>query len=122
MSFNPAALAAAAAKNPKLKEYMNDKELMQKVGMIAQLGGQNQQMQQQLLMQAMNTDPRVLEVFMAMQGIDVSTMSPEDMEKPAEREAPPPKSQKKEEAPPPPDNRTPEQKEADEFKGKGNEL
>merc|ERR1739848_568171 len=36
--------------------------------------------------------------------------------------APPPKQAKKEEAPPPPDNRTPEQKEADEFKTKGNEL
>merc|ERR1712014_383617 len=78
-SFDPAALAMAAAKNPKLKEYMNDKALMQKVQMIAQLGGQNQQMQQQLLMQMMNQDPRVLEVFMAMQGIDVSTMKPEDL-------------------------------------------
>eukprot|EP00971_Amphidinium_carterae_P206124 4090683-Amphidinium_carterae.1 len=35
-------------------------------------------------------------------------------------EAPVPK--KKEEEAPPPDNRTPEQKEADEFKAKGNEL
>merc|ERR1712066_1152721 len=38
---------------------------------------------------------------------------------PQKKEAPPPK---KEEPPPPEDLRTPEQKEADEFKGKGNEL
>merc|ERR1719506_3151916 len=69
----------------------------------------------------MNQDQRVLEVFMAMQGIDVANM-PKDMgeEEPAAKPAP--KPAKKEEAPPPPDNRTPEQKEADEFKTKGNEL
>jgi len=124
--FDPSALARAAAKNPKIKEYTQDKDLMQKVSMIMQLGGQGgQQMQQQLLMQMMNQDPRVLELVMAMQGIDVSTMSPEDMgAPPPSASSPPPKKEepKKEEPPPPEDLRTPEQKEADEFKSKGNEL
>lgn len=123
--FDPTALAAAAAKNPKIKEYLQDPALMQKVNMLAQLGGGQQGMQQQLLMQMMQQDPRVLEVFMATQGIDVSTMSPEDFpegdsapSRPAPKREPP----KKEEPPPPEDNRTSEQKEADEFKTKGNEL
>merc|ERR1719464_901387 len=54
-------------------------------------------------------------------------MSPEDMGGPGgppPSSAPPPKKEapKKEEPPPPEDLRTPEQKEADEFKAKGNEL
>jgi len=32
-----------------------------------------------MMMQMMQQDPRMLEVFMAMQGIDVSTMSPDDL-------------------------------------------
>ncbi|CAE6971210.1 unnamed protein product [Symbiodinium natans] len=114
------ALTAAAMRNPKIKEYMQDQELMQKVQMLASLPGQ---MQQQMIMQMMNQDKRVLELFMAMQGIDVSTMSGEDFDKPEESRPPPKKKDepKKEEAPPE-DNRTPEQKEADDWKGKGNEL
>jgi stress-induced-phosphoprotein 1 len=75
-------------------------------------------------MQMMQKDPRILEVVMAMQGIDVSTANPEDFTEPppaAARAAPKP-APKKEEPPPPEDLRTPEQKEADEFKAKGNEL
>mmetsp|Transcript_19087 Transcript_19087/g.44616 ORF Transcript_19087/g.44616 Transcript_19087/m.44616 type:complete len:590 (-) Transcript_19087:247-2016(-) len=126
-SMDPAKLAAAAAKNPKIKEYMQDQSLMQKVNMILSMGGQNQQMQQTLMMQMMQQDPRVLEVIMAAQGIDMQTAGPggefnfeEDKPAPAPK-APAPKK-KEEEKPPPEDNRTPEQKEADEFKGKGNEL
>lgn len=119
--FDPAALASAAAKNPKIKEYMQDQNLMQQVNMIMQLGAQNPQLQQQMMMQMMQSDPRILEVVMAMQGIDVSTAMPEDFEKPAPKETPKP-APKKEEPPPPEDLRTPEQKEADEFKAKGNEL
>lgn len=127
--MDPAALATAAARNPKIKEYMQDKELMQKFNLLAQLGGSNPQMQQQMLMQVMQTDPRLLELYMAMQGIDVSAA---DMEAMRAQEAagggggsappsrPAPKETKKEE--PPPDLRTDEQKEADVFKTKGNEL
>ena len=112
--LNPAALASAAAKNPKIKEYMQDKELMQKFNMISQV---------------MQQDPRVIELYMATQGIDVSTMSPDVLGRGAPCELPPaasrpsePKKPKTEEPPPPEDNRTPEQKEADEFKAKGNET
>merc|ERR1740138_2012260 len=77
--FNPAALASAAAKNPKIKEYMQDQELMKKFNMIMQLGSGNQQMMQQMFSQVMQQDPRVIELYMAMQGIDVSTMSPDDL-------------------------------------------
>jgi len=127
--FDPSALAVAAAKNPKIKEYMADQQLMQKFNMIMQLGQGNQGMQQQLLMQMMNQDPRVLELFMAMQGIDVSTVDPSSMraeagdaEQQSRPAAPKREEPKKEEPPPPEDLRTPEQKEADEFKSKGNEL
>lgn len=127
--FDPSALATAAAKNPKIKEYMKDQQLMQKLNMVMQLGQGNAGMQQQMLMQMMQQDPRLLEVFMAMQGIDVSTMNPEGdiggkADASSARPSPPQKQEppKKEEPPPPEDLRTPEQKEADEFKGKGNEL
>jgi len=125
--MDPAALATAAARNPKIAEYMQDKELMQKFNMLAQLGQSNPQMQQQMLMQVMQTDPRLLELYMAMQGIDVSSADMEAMRQEAGNAtgAPPPqkapkKEEKKEE--PPPDLRTDEQKEADEIKAKGNEL
>jgi len=123
LSFDPTMLAGMAASNPKIGEYMKDAELMQKVQMISQVGATNQQMQQQLLMQQMQQDPRVLEIFMAMQGMAM----PSDMEgpgasasaAPAKKEAPK-KEEKKEEAPP--DLRPDNQKEADEFKTKGNAL
>jgi stress-induced-phosphoprotein 1 len=120
--MDPSALASAAAKNPKIKEYMQDQALMQQVNMIMALGGQNQQLQQQMLMQVMQKDPRVLEVVMAMQGIDISTAGPGDFaaEEPPAAAREPPKPKKEEPPPPPPDDRTPEQKEADEFKAKGN--
>eukprot|EP00930_Biecheleria_cincta_P096127 TRINITY_DN87_c0_g1_i2.p1 TRINITY_DN87_c0_g1~~TRINITY_DN87_c0_g1_i2.p1 ORF type:complete len:605 (-),score=194.58 TRINITY_DN87_c0_g1_i2:517-2268(-) len=123
--FDPMALQAAAARNPKLKEYMQDQALMQKVGMLAQMGQGGGGLQQQMMQQMMMQDQRVLEVFMAMQGIDINSMSPEDLgqapsSQPAARTAPKPEPKKEE--PPPEDLRTPEQKEADEWKSKGNEL
>jgi len=119
LQFDPAALTAAAVRNPKIKEYMQDQELMQKVQMLASLPGN---MQQQMIMQMMNQDKRVLELFMAMQGIDVSTMSGEDFDKPEPSPAPKKKEEPKKEEAPPEDLRTPEQKEADDWKTKGNEL
>jgi len=123
---DPAMLASAAVKNPKIKEYMQDKDLMQKFNMLMQLGAGNQQMMQQMLPQMLQQDQRLLELYMAMQGIDISTMSPEDLGSggPGEPSQPPkkPEPPKKEEPPPPEDLRSPEQKEADECKTKGNEL
>jgi len=123
--FDPSALAAAAAKNPKIAEYLKDQSLMQQVQALMSMGGSgNQALQQQMMMQVMQKDPRILEIVMALQGIDVSSMSPEDLAGGAEggprRE--PPKPQKAEPPKPPPDLRTDAQKTADEFKTKGNEL
>lgn len=127
--FDAGSLAMAASKNPKIAEYMKDQALMQKVNMLMQLGGQNAQMQQQLLMQLMNQDPRILEIYMAAQGVDISTAAgPDDipgaagMSQEPPRPAPKPAPKKEEPPPPPPDNRTDEQKEADEFKTQGNAL
>eukprot|EP00446_Apocalathium_sp_SHHI-4_P060273 CAMPEP_0177427216 /NCGR_PEP_ID=MMETSP0368-20130122/73945_1 /TAXON_ID=447022 ORGANISM="Scrippsiella hangoei-like, Strain SHHI-4" /NCGR_SAMPLE_ID=MMETSP0368 /ASSEMBLY_ACC=CAM_ASM_000363 /LENGTH=570 /DNA_ID=CAMNT_0018897609 /DNA_START=10 /DNA_END=1723 /DNA_ORIENTATION=- len=124
-----AGVTTAAAKNPKIKEYMKDPNLMQQVTMMMQLGQSNPAMQQQMLMQAMQQDPRILEVIMAMQGIDVSTMGPDGDIEGAARDAaegrPPARAPPKKEEPKkeePPDNRTPAQKEADDFKNQGNEL
>lgn len=121
MMFDPSKLASVAAKNPKIKEYMKDADLMGKVTQALQMPGQ---MQQAMMMELINKDPRALELVMAMQGLDVNSMSPEDLagggDGPVERE--PPKPKKEEPPPPPPDNRTPEQKQADEHKTKGNEL
>jgi stress-induced-phosphoprotein 1 len=122
-SFDMSALASAAAKNPKIKEYMQDQSLMQQVQMVMQLGASNPQMQQQILMQLMQKDPRILEVVMAMQGMDISTVDAANFAEEGEKSAPPPPKPKKEEPPPPPEDlRTPEQKEADEFKAQANEL
>jgi len=121
MAFDPSALAAAAAKNPKIAMYMQDKELMDQVNMLLQMGGQNQAMAQQMMMQVCQKDPRVLEVIMAMQGIeqgDMDGMRDPSGGAPQER----PKPKKEEPPPPPPDLRTDSQKTADEFKTKGNEL
>jgi len=124
-AFDKAALARAAASNPKIAEYMKDPQLMQKVDMMTQLGAQNPQMQQQMMMQLMQQDQRILEVYMAAQGIDTSNMGGMGEEGglggaggAPPRKAPP----KKEEPPPVVDERTDEQKEADEFKTQGNAL
>jgi len=116
--FDPAALASASLRNPKIKEYMQDKDLMQKLQMIMSLGaGGNDAVQSQMLMQMIQQDSRVMEIIAAMQGLDMSDMGAEEA-----APAPAPKKAEPKKEEPPPDNRTPEQKEADEFKTKGNEL
>jgi len=124
MTLDPTMLATAAAKNPKIAEYMKDKELMQKLNMIMQMGQQNQGMQQQILMQMIQQDQRLMELFMAMQGIDVSTaddLMGKEAEAKAKAAAPPPKKEEKKEEPPE-DLRSEETKKADDFKSQGNEL
>jgi len=123
LQFDPSKLATAAARNPKIKEYMQDQKLMQTVNAVMSMGATNPQMQQQMIMGLMQQDPRALELIMAAQGIDVNNMNPEDFAEPASApKAQESKKTKKEEPPPPEDLRTPEQKEADEYKSKGNEL
>mmetsp|Transcript_76943 Transcript_76943/g.243138 ORF Transcript_76943/g.243138 Transcript_76943/m.243138 type:complete len:578 (+) Transcript_76943:71-1804(+) len=121
-SFDPSALAVAAARSPKIKEYLQDKQLMQKLNLVMQAGKGGGQMDASLLMQMLQQDQRLLEVFMAMQGIEMSAAEAEDLGAARSASPPPAKKARKEEPPPPADSRTPEQKEADEFKAKGNEL
>merc|ERR1711862_773129 len=78
-------------------------------------------------MQFMQQDPRVLEIFLAAQGMDVSTaddlLGKAGGDESAKPSAPPkPKEEPKKEAPPLSDNRTPAQKEADDFKNEANKL
>jgi len=127
MTLDPAVLAGMAQKNPKIAEYMKDAALMQKLNMVLQMSqGGNEQMQQQMLMQMMQSDPRLLEMYMALQGIDINSMDTAKMaeEMGAEGGAPKPapKKAEPEKAAPPPDLRSDETKKADEFKLKGNEL
>jgi stress-induced-phosphoprotein 1 len=70
-----------------------------------------------LVSQLLQQDPRMMEVFLAMQGI-----SPEEAQTMGQKREPsPPKSKPKEEPKPEPvDERTDQQKEADSWKEKGN--
>uniref|UniRef100_A0A7S1FC95 Hsp70-Hsp90 organising protein n=1 Tax=Noctiluca scintillans TaxID=2966 RepID=A0A7S1FC95_NOCSC len=124
LQFDPSKLATAAARNPKIKEYMQDQKLMQTVNAVMSMGATNPQMQQQMIMGLMQQDPRALELIMAAQGIDMGSMNPDDFAEPpsASKASPEVKKAKKEEPPPPEDLRTPEQKQADEFKAEGNAL
>lgn len=115
--MDSAGLAAAALKNPKIAEYMKDKALLAKVNSIMSLGASAPQVQQQLVMQMMQQDPRVLEIIAAAQGLEVRTEGEEEDES-----APSRKPEAKKEPPPPEDKRTPTQKEADEYKNQGNDL
>lgn len=129
MGIDLSSLANAAKTNPKIAEYMKDQQLMQQVQMVMGLGAQNPAMQQQILMQMVQKDPRMLEIIMALQGMDASQMpSQEELrqqeqqmeEERKRREAE--RKKKEEPPPPPPDLRTDGQKKADEHKTKGNEL
>merc|ERR1740121_1072776 len=87
-------LAAAAARNPKIKEYMEDKELMQKVQMFlamanSSIGAQPGGVQDALLGQMFREDMRVLEVLAAAQGMELRTAPPEEAARAREQGAPP---------------------------------
>jgi len=138
-------LDRASVSNPNIKEYLKDPEVMKKlntvIGMSSSAGGE---MQQKLLMDLLRQDPRVLEVFMAAQGIQMrcgddfaSAERPVDVDStntakrpPAESDATPAvKRQRGEDAAKPPsqpaapaDPRTDKQREADDFKDQGNKL
>jgi len=109
------ALLGAIQRNPKIAEYMKDQTFMANFQMLlqAQTNPQMMPMVSQLLQQ----DPRMMEVFLAMQGI-----SPEEAQTMGQKREPsPPKTKPKEEPKPEPvDERTDQQKEADGWKEKGN--
>mmetsp|Transcript_96606 Transcript_96606/g.201906 ORF Transcript_96606/g.201906 Transcript_96606/m.201906 type:complete len:611 (-) Transcript_96606:110-1942(-) len=80
LSFNPAALAAAASRNPRLASYFQDKDLMQKVMMIMKMGESSMPNtpQGQMLMQMVQQDERVLEVILGLQGADLEERPKEE--------------------------------------------
>ncbi|CAD7935112.1 unnamed protein product [Amoebophrya sp. A120] len=114
------ALMQAMQRNPKIGTYLQDKELMSKFKMLLQ-AQQNPQLLQAMSGELMK-DQRLLELFMAMQGMDMpeqkEPFAPEER-KPAAAAAAAAKKPKVEEKK---DERTPEQKEADAFKDEGNKL
>eukprot|EP00928_Gymnodinium_smaydae_P069129 TRINITY_DN5251_c0_g2_i1.p1 TRINITY_DN5251_c0_g2~~TRINITY_DN5251_c0_g2_i1.p1 ORF type:complete len:621 (+),score=229.41 TRINITY_DN5251_c0_g2_i1:121-1863(+) len=117
--LDPANLTRAAATNPRIAEYMRDQDLMKKLNDLIKMGSAGGG-GQGLLISALQQDQRLMELFMAMQGVDVSSMGGGDeapKPPPAKKEEP-----KKEEEKPAEDLRSPETKEADEWKLKGNEL
>merc|ERR1719162_1376136 len=74
--FNATTLARAAASNPKIKEYMKDEALMKKVNTLMGICsmGSPDMVPEGLLNSLMREDRRVLEIFMAAQGINVNTV------------------------------------------------
>lgn len=72
--FNPATLAVAAAKNPKIKGYLQDPALMKKVNALVEISSRpGDQVQESLLQQMLADDPRVLEIYFAALGIQIDT-------------------------------------------------
>jgi len=145
--FNPATLARAAATNPKIKEYMKDEALMKKVNTLMGICsvGSPDVAQEGLLSSLMREDRRILEIFMAAQGMVVNTVdtsgqefreaatsaqsaTPSSPAKPATADGRgsasetgrPAQKEPEKEPPAAKDTRTPERKEMDELKATGN--
>eukprot|EP00391_Amoebophrya_sp_Ameob2_P010665 CAMPEP_0178995436 /NCGR_PEP_ID=MMETSP0795-20121207/7827_1 /TAXON_ID=88552 /ORGANISM="Amoebophrya sp., Strain Ameob2" /LENGTH=572 /DNA_ID=CAMNT_0020687745 /DNA_START=101 /DNA_END=1820 /DNA_ORIENTATION=+ len=107
-------LMQAMQRNPKIAEYLQDKELMQKF----QKAQQNPAMMQQLSSTLMQ-DKRLLELFMAMQGMDMPEEKEPFAPEPRKEETKAKKAKVEEVKV---DDRTTEQKEADALKDEGNKL
>lgn len=136
--FNAGSLARAAAANPKIKEYMKDEALMKKVntlmGILSMTAGRPDAVPEGMLNSLLGNDQRVLEIFMAAQGVQMdmssaefkeatsgaaASSSPSQPEKKSEADRPDEKV-KTDTPAAPEDTRTAEQKELDELKTKGN--
>mmetsp|Transcript_145043 Transcript_145043/g.251844 ORF Transcript_145043/g.251844 Transcript_145043/m.251844 type:complete len:615 (-) Transcript_145043:66-1910(-) len=82
--FNAGSLAVAAAKNPKIKGYLQDPALMKKVNVLMSLSSMpGDQVQESLLQQMLSDDPRVLEIYFAAMGIQIDTSQLRPRERPA---------------------------------------
>eukprot|EP00933_Yihiella_yeosuensis_P005476 TRINITY_DN109992_c0_g1_i1.p1 TRINITY_DN109992_c0_g1~~TRINITY_DN109992_c0_g1_i1.p1 ORF type:complete len:589 (+),score=160.00 TRINITY_DN109992_c0_g1_i1:63-1829(+) len=122
-----AAMATARARNPKISEYMADKAFVEKLNVLRAMNSSGSGMQEQMMIQLIRQDPRLLEFIAAVQGFEVRRpddfpggTSPGEVnptaqsrKRPREEPAEPPKQE---------DARTSSQKEADEFKAQGNQL
>merc|ERR1719167_130841 len=100
MTINMANVEAAALRNPQIAEYMKDKDLMAKLNMLASLGGGNDSMQP-MMMQILQQDPRLLQLFLASQGMDMADVKMGSKDGPGASDGPSDSKPKKEEPPPP---------------------
>lgn len=112
MTVDPMKMMQAVQRNPKIAEYLKDQDLMQKVGLL--MGASEDPSKMAGLSNLIQSDPRLLEVFLALNGMEMP-----EREEPKRPEAKKPKAEPK---PEPVDERTEEQKKADAFKDEGNKL
>mmetsp|Transcript_116986 Transcript_116986/g.277885 ORF Transcript_116986/g.277885 Transcript_116986/m.277885 type:complete len:579 (-) Transcript_116986:123-1859(-) len=120
--FDANSLTMAAARNPKVKEYMKDTLFMQRINALMGMTSSAGALKEQMVMQLIQQDPRILEALAAAQGLVVRTgadFAPEDVKAEA---GPQPKEQTGPKEKTPEDTRTPEQKQADDLKAEGNRL
>jgi len=120
--FDANSLKMAAARNPKIQEYMKDAEFMKKINTLMGISSTGGPMREQLMIQLLQQDPRILEAVASSHGLMVRMA--DEASAPAEAREPPPPTRAVPKAAEkaPEDTRTPEVKEADELKAKGNQF
>lgn len=112
-------LMQAAKRNPKILNYLGDKDLMNKFGLLMNISKDpNNAALQGPLLESLQNDQRLLELFMAMQGMEMPEEKEPFAPESSKKSAPAPKKAKVE----PKDERTEESKKADAFKDEGNAL
>mmetsp|Transcript_3730 Transcript_3730/g.6729 ORF Transcript_3730/g.6729 Transcript_3730/m.6729 type:complete len:583 (+) Transcript_3730:47-1795(+) len=131
MKFDANSLTVAAARNPQIKQYMADPDFMKKVNALIGMSSSARAVKEQMVMQLIQQDPRILEVIAASQGLVVKT-SPDQASadqgpraKASSAGSQPsgkPQTAEKPSVEPARDACTPEQKEAEACKQKGNEF
>eukprot|EP00434_Breviolum_minutum_P015633 symbB.v1.2.013771.t1/scaffold983.1/size146703/6 len=76
--FDANSLTMAAARNPRVKEYMKDSQFMQRMNALMGMSGAVGPLKEQMLMQLIQEDKRVLEAMAAAQGLLVTTRDSPD--------------------------------------------
>mmetsp|Transcript_2569 Transcript_2569/g.3980 ORF Transcript_2569/g.3980 Transcript_2569/m.3980 type:complete len:618 (+) Transcript_2569:99-1952(+) len=143
--FDDTMLAQAAARNPKIAEYMKDDAFMKKLNAFRGIlrMSQDSASAEGMLSTLVREEPRLLVTALAARGINIdsSFLAPrEERREPEQSKPAPPSAETAKNSTPSPaaasapskppqkevavkeDSRTPEQKEADDLKAKGNEL
>lgn len=116
--FDANSLTMAAARNPRVKEYMKDSKFMQRINALMGMSSAVGPLKEQMLVQLIQEDPRVLEAMAAAQGLLVTRGS--DAQPPPAPAATP--AAPTEASPPKAAEESSEQKQADKLKAEGNRL
>lgn len=116
--FDANSLTMAAARNPRVKEYMKDGKFMQRINALMGMSSAVGPLKEQMLVQLIQEDPRVLEAMAAAQGLLV-TRGSDPQPPPAPVATPAPEASPPKEAA---GESSSEQKQADKFKVEGNRL